>query len=71
MHKAVYSQPTMMSNVKETKRYIDDGGGFYAGSERSFKTWLNAVNTALIPYNLFIDESVFKEVNEFVPLLLF
>ena len=69
MNKAVYSNPQMMTNVKELKRYIDDGGGFYLGSERSFTVWMNAVNTALRPYGLYIDETVFKEVNQFVPFL--
>ena len=47
MNKTVYSQPQMMNNVKEAKRYIDDGAGFYVGSARSFKTWMNSVNNAL------------------------
>ena len=55
-----------MSNaIKEAMRYIDDGGGFYLGSERSFKTWINAVNAALTPYGLLIDESVIKDIGEF------
>ena len=69
MNKAVYSQPRLMQNVKEVKRYIDDGAGFYAGSERSFKTWMNAVNEALAPYGLFIDESLIKDIDEFAPFL--
>ena len=31
MREAVYSKPLLMNNVKEAKRYIDDGAGFYAG----------------------------------------
>ena len=69
MNKAVYSQPRLMQNVKEAMRYIDDGAGFYVGSERSFNTWLNAVNQALQPYGLLIDESVIKEIGEFAPFL--
>ena len=69
LNKAVYSQPRLMQNVKEAMRYIDDGAGFYHGSERSFKTWMNAVNEALQPYGLFIDESLIKEIDEFAPFL--
>ena len=69
MNKAVYSKPQLMSNIKEVKRYIDDGGGFYVGSERSFNAWINAVNAALRPYNLYIDESLIKETFEFAPFL--
>ena len=58
-----------MSNGKETKRYIDDGAGFYTGSERSFITWMNAVNNALRPYGLYIDEYTIKDVDMFVPFL--
>ena len=57
MNKAVYSKPELMMNVVEAKRYIDDGAGFYTGSERTFKTWMNNVNVALHPYGLLIDES--------------
>ena len=69
MNKAVYSKPQLMANIKEAKRYIDDGAGFYTGSERSFKLWINSVNTALSVYGLFIDESVIKETNEYAPFL--
>ena len=58
-----------MMNVKEAKRYIDDGAGFYTGSQRSFTTWMNAVNNRLTPYGLYIDESMIKDVNEYVPFL--
>jgi hypothetical protein len=69
MNKAVYSNPQLMINIKELMRYIDDGAGFYIGSERSFKIWMNAVNAQLNPYGLYIDESIIKEVNEFAPFL--
>ena len=69
MNIAVYSKPQLMHNIREAKRYIDDGAGFYVGSERSFNAWMNKVNTALNPYGLYIDESVIKEVNESVPFL--
>ena len=71
MNKAVYSKPNLMQNVKESKRYIDDGAGFYTGSERrrSFKTWMNSVNDALQPYGLLIDEYTIKDIDEFAPFL--
>ena len=69
MNKTVYSKPEMMVNVVEAKRYIDDGAGFYSGSERNFSTWINNVNIALQPYGLHIDESMVKNVGEFVPFL--
>ena len=69
MNKAVYSNLRLMQCVKELMRYIDDGAGFYVGSTRSFKIWMNAVNEALRPYGLFIDESVIKEIDEFVAFL--
>ena len=65
----MYTKPQLMINIKEVKRYIDDGAGFYTGSERSFKTWMNSVNAQLNPYGLYIDESMIKEVNEYVPFL--
>ena len=69
MNKAVYSQQRLMQNIKESKRYIDDGAGFYVGSERSFKTWMNSVNESLQPYGLLIDESLIKDIDEFAPFL--
>ena len=69
MNKAVYSQQRLMQNIKEAMRYIDDGAGFYMGSDRSFKTWMNSVNGALQPYGLLIDESLIKDIDEFAPFL--
>ena len=69
MNLTVYSKPNMMQNIKQLKRYIDDGAGFYTGSTRSFLSWMNLVNAALQPYGLLIDESIIKDVGEFVPFL--
>ena len=69
MNKTVYSNERLMQNVKESKRYIDDGAGFYTGSTRSFKTWMNSVNEALHAYGLLIDESLIKDVDQFAPFL--
>ena len=60
MNKAVYSEPQLMVNVKEAKRYIVDGAGFFTGSERSFTIWMNAVNNQLNPYGLYIHSSTFS-----------
>ena len=64
MNKAVYSKPELMCHVKEAKRYIDDGAGFFNGSARNFTSWMNKVNEALSTYGLFIDESTIKDVGE-------
>ena len=58
-----------MQSVKEARRYIDDGAGFFTGSERNFNAWMNTVNTALQPYGLFIDESLINDIDEFAPFL--
>ena len=69
MNIAVYSNEDLMQYVKEVKRYIDDGAGFFLGSERMFTTWMSKVNEALAPYGLLIDESTIKNVGEYVPFL--
>ena len=56
MNKAIYSKPQLKQSVKEALRYKKDGAVFFMGSERSFNTWMNAVNTTLQPYDLFIDD---------------
>ena len=69
MKQAVYSNPQLMNCIKEIKRYIDDGAGFYVGSQRSFMVWMKKVNEYLNPYGLFIDESDIQEVGKFVAFL--
>ena len=69
MNKAVYSKPQLMANIKETRRYIDDGAGFYVRFKRSFKTWMNSVNAALNLYGVYIDESLIKDINVYAPFL--
>ena len=69
MRQAVYSDQHLMNCVRELKRYIDDGGGFYVGSQRSFIVWMKKVNENLAPYGLFIDESVIQDVGIFVAFL--
>ena len=39
MNQKVYADPNMMTNVKDIKRYIDDGSGLYLASEDQFNTW--------------------------------
>ena len=36
MSKKVYTIPSMMEDIRDIKRFIDDGGGFYFGSEEQF-----------------------------------
>ena len=69
MSKNVYSLPEMMVNVAEVKRYIDDGGGFYAGLDEEFHRWLMEVNRRIGEYGLYIDESNIKSNSEFINLL--
>ena len=65
MAKKVYNDPSMMENVGEIKRFIDDGGGFFFGDEQRFNNWLAAVNQVLSPFGLCIDESNFRKNSEF------
>ena len=69
MAKTVYNDPSMMENVGEIKRFIDDGGGFFFGDEQRFNNWLAAVNQVLSPFGLCIDESNFRKNSEFINLL--
>ena len=69
MRKQVYSNSNLMKHVVYVKRYIDDGAGFFTGSQRQFASWLSSVNLALKPYGLLIDESNIEEVGVCVPFL--
>merc|ERR1712002_1056896 len=46
MRKFVYSNCNLMKNVAHVKRYIDDGAGFFTGSQRQFEVWIRSVNLA-------------------------
>ena len=61
MAKKVYNVPSMMLNAADIKRFIDDGMGFFFGTEEEFIRWLEKVNQEIRPYGLQIDESSFKE----------
>ena len=39
---------------------IDNGTGFFNGTCRQFKVWMEAVNTSLKPYDLIIDNMTSK-----------
>ena len=69
MYKKVYSQPHMMQNVREIRRFIDDGTGLYSGTEEQFRYWLRVVNANIGLLGLNIDESNFKPPHEFVNFL--
>ena len=58
-----------MKQVPEVKRYIDDGAGFFDGSETEFNNWINEVNNRLSTHGLIIDEYQIKDPNTFVPFL--
>ena len=69
MNKVIYSDGNLMKPIKHKKRYIDDGAGFFVGSHRLFKSWVNSVNLKLAPFGLFIDECVIKDNGCFIPFL--
>ena len=69
MRKKVYCNSNLMRHVVHIKRYIDDGAGFFTGSQRQFEYWLKSVNLALQPDGLHIDESTFEDVGISVPFL--
>ena len=69
MHKRVYSQPHMMRYVNEIKRFIDDGVGFFYGTEEQFNDWLWHVNANIGLHGLIIDESNFKNPFQFINFL--
>ena len=51
MSSKVYTVPNMMTNVRDIKRFIDDGAGFYFGTEEQFDTWLAAVRKYKSPWS--------------------
>ena len=69
MSKKVFDVPDMMTNIKDIKRFIDDGAGFYLGSEEQFNVWLANVNRCIGPLGLHIDESIFRTNNHFINFL--
>ena len=69
MYKTVYANRYVMKHVATIKRYIDDGSGFFTGTEDQYKGWIKLVNIKLAKYGLNIDESNIQEVNKFAPFL--
>ena len=69
MQKQIYSDKALMQHVVCIKRYIDDGAGFYIGSEEQFSAFFKTVNDKLKDYGLYIDESNLGENGIFVPFL--
>ncbi len=69
MNKNVYENTQLMKHVKKLRRYIDDGSGFFTGSNEQFKLWIGAVNSLLAKYELFIDEYEVKEIGVLIPFL--
>ena len=58
--------PNQHLKVMVSGRFIDDGMGFFFGSEEEFNRWLEKVNQEIRPYGLYIDESSFKENGCFI-----
>ena len=69
MAKEVYSVPSMMANVGDAKRFIDDGSGFFLGNGQQFDEYLAEVNRRISQHGLYIDESSYKTNNEFTNFL--
>ena len=69
MQKEVYSDPELMAYITELKRFIDDGAGFFSGSELEFQNWLSLVYQKIGAYGLHIDESSIKPNSVFVNFL--
>ena len=63
--KEVYSDPALMANITALKRYIDDGNGFFSGTQAEFSEWIAEINTKLLKYGLNIDESTIAEPSEY------
>ena len=58
-----------MANITALKRYIDDGSGFFSGTQAEFSEWIAEINTKLLKYGLNIDESTIAAPSEFVSFL--
>ena len=69
MSQKVYNVPERMRNVIDIKRFIDDGVGFFLGTEEEFEEWLRIVNEEIGTLGLHIDESSFKKNPEFINFL--
>ena len=69
MSKKVYSDPTMMTDVLDIMRYIDDGGGFHLSTKEQFDAWIAAVDERINPLGLHIDESNFQTNSHYTNLL--
>ena len=69
MSKKLYSDPNMMAQIEEIKRFIDDGAGFFYGTEQQFNEWLSEVNRRINPLGLHIDESNFRRNSSYTNFL--
>ena len=69
MYKCVYSNSKLMKRVRTSKRYIDDGAGFFNSTEHKFKKWIGKVNDALQQYGLLIDEYQYQDIGQYVAFL--
>ena len=69
MRKNIYSNEQLMSKIASLKRYIDDGSGFWSGTNRQFQEWINQVNTLLKDDGLNIDEHTIADPHKYVSFL--
>ena len=69
LRKSVYSNECLMEKIVSLKRYIDDGSGFFSGTQRQYSDWINRVNTLIKPDGLYIDEYTIADKHEFVSFL--
>ena len=62
---AVYDDKSLMSNIVDIKRYIDDGVGIHRMRPRAFKIWRKQVSSALkTKFDLTIKDSDWSVVDE-------
>ena len=69
MSQKVYNEPERMRNILDIKRFIDDGVGFFVGTEDDFEEWLRIVNQEIAALGLHIDESSLKKNSKFINFL--
>ena len=69
MNKMVYSNPELMNNIVEIKRFIDDGADCFTGTTRQFTIWIDTVNEYLHKYGLNIAERSIKNPGQYVSFL--
>ena len=57
LKKTVYSDQSLMKNITDIKRYIDDGVGIHSMTKRSFASWRKTVSSRIQEFGLRIKDS--------------